>query len=208
MLPVGMNFTPVCANGAASALSIAAPPAGSAGKNFKCFQPRFNARSTSVGVMTPGKNGIRFLLAAAKTVSFKPGETPNCAPASIARCTCSGDSSVPAPMDICGTLLADALDGFGGGGGAEGDFHDAQAAGEQRLGQRHGVVGAVQRRDAEEPLFEERFGIHKWSGDDTRVMAGDEMKFVVVLVQSKTKVEDEDEERVGFYFLIFAPLLR
>ena len=60
-----------------------------------------------------------------------------------------------------GNFLADALDGLGGGGGAEGDFHDFQSAGEQRLGQWHGVLGPVNCRDAKQPLFEKRFGVHK-----------------------------------------------
>jgi hypothetical protein len=46
-------------------------------------------------------------------------------------------------------------------GGAEGDFDAVQAAGEQRFGQRHGVVGFVNDRDADEPLLEPGIGVHK-----------------------------------------------
>ena len=95
---------PVCANGAFSAWSMATPPAGSAGKNFRCFQPRFNARSTSVGVVAPGKNGRFRTRAAFKTDSFRPGDTPNCAPASMAWRTCSAESKVPARWPVLGNL--------------------------------------------------------------------------------------------------------
>jgi hypothetical protein len=66
-------------------------------------------------------------------------------------------------MAISGRLLR-MRDGFGGGAGAEGDFHDVQSAGEQGLGQRHGVVRLVNHRHANQPLFEKGFGVHKIVG--------------------------------------------
>ena len=68
----------------AQAFNAFTPPKVSAGKNFKFFQPSSSARMTSVGVMTPGKSGNLFSCAVFETVSLKPGDTPNCAPAPIA----------------------------------------------------------------------------------------------------------------------------
>src|SRR5215469_18164135 len=103
MPPVGMNFTPVWPNGPASAFSALTPPNVSDGKNFKCFQPSCSAHMISDGVMTPGNNGRSVVCAAADTDSLKPGETPNCAPASTACLTLSAVNNVPAPTIICGT---------------------------------------------------------------------------------------------------------
>ena len=53
--PVGMNRTP--GNGAASALTIGAPPSCSAGKNLTVSRPASSAIWISVAVATPGKTG-------------------------------------------------------------------------------------------------------------------------------------------------------
>ena len=60
--------------------------------------------------------------------------------------------------------LADAPDGFGGAGGAEGDFHAFQSARQQGFRQRHGVVRLVNDRDADDPLLEKILGVHKCPG--------------------------------------------
>ena len=95
-----MNRRP--GNGAASAFTIGRPPSGSAGKNLSTRSPSSIAAWISVAVATPGKTGTPTSRQCRTTVGLKPGETMNRAPASTARSTCSGVSTVPAPTNMSG----------------------------------------------------------------------------------------------------------
>ena len=99
--PVGQNAT--CGIGAPMALSAAAPPEGSAGKNLSTSRPRSRSRMASVAVAAPGSIGSPASSAASRSRSVAPGETPKVAPASIAARTSCGVSSVPAPTRPPGT---------------------------------------------------------------------------------------------------------
>ena len=104
MPPVGIKFRPTY--GAARALIIFRPPAGSAGKNFSTSRSNCSAASISVGVHTPGVIGTPFFSTCSVTFGLNPGLTINVAPASIARSACSVVSTVPAPIIISGKALA------------------------------------------------------------------------------------------------------
>ena len=100
MPPVGIKR--ILPYGADIALSIATPPAASAGKNFTVFSPIASAVSTSLGVAHPGNTGI-FIASAASTIfGWKPGVTTNCAPAFAASCSCPIVNTVPAPHSTDG----------------------------------------------------------------------------------------------------------
>ncbi len=90
--PVGQNLT--CGKTGAKALSIATPPAGTAGKNFRYSNPAAMAAITSVAVATPGKSGTG---PSRRAPSASPGLTANFAPASAQRSRSRGFSTVPAP---------------------------------------------------------------------------------------------------------------
>lgn len=51
----------------------------------------------------------------------------------------------------------DAADGFFGGGGAEGDFHDVEAAGEQGFGEGFGGFDVVEHDDGDDAFGEDAF---------------------------------------------------
>ena len=95
-----MNFTPTY--GAAIALIILRPPAGSAGKNFTTSSPFSRACSISLGFAHPGVIRIPFSTQYLTILGFIPGLTINFAPAATARSTCSVVSTVPAPTSISG----------------------------------------------------------------------------------------------------------
>ena len=88
--------------GAATALIIASPPDGSAGKNLTTSNPSSIACSISLGVTTPGVTGIFFSRQYFTTFGFSPGLTMNLAPAETARSTCSVVRTVPAPTTMSG----------------------------------------------------------------------------------------------------------
>ena len=100
--PVGMKRTD--RNGAASALTMAAPPSCSAGKNLTVSSPASSAIMISVAEATPGKTGTPSSWQRATTAGPNPGLTTNRAPASTARSTWSRVSTVPAPTSISGRL--------------------------------------------------------------------------------------------------------
>ena len=162
MPPVGTNFTPVWPNGPASAFNAFTPPNVSAGKNFRCFQPRSKARMISEGVTTPGNSGSSRRLRGSGNGFAQAGRDAEL------RARVHGlldlvrrQQGARADGDLR-DALADAPDGFRRAGGAERDFHDLQAAGQQRLGQRHGVVRLVNDRHADQPLGEKGFCVHNF----------------------------------------------
>ena len=93
--PVGQKVT--CGNGPPIDLSIAVPPAASAGKNFKNLNPWLANFITSLGVAAPGKNGISVSLASAKSSSFTPGLTIKSAPAATDASKLALSTTVPVP---------------------------------------------------------------------------------------------------------------
>ena len=83
--PVGMNLSLLY--GAATALIMARPPDGSAGKNLTTSSPNSIAFAISLGVTTPGVIGIFFSMQYVTIFGLRPGLTINLAPAAIARST-------------------------------------------------------------------------------------------------------------------------
>ena len=67
----------------------------------------------------------------------------NLAPHATACLHWSRVMTVPAPTSMSGQLSATALMESRGGGGAEGDLHDVDAAGEHGLGGGDGVLGVL-----------------------------------------------------------------
>ena len=70
----------------------------SPGKIFRQSAPASSAAKASDGVNTPGQEIIPSRLVARTTSALKFGETTIRPPASAVRCTCSGVSTVPAPI--------------------------------------------------------------------------------------------------------------
>jgi hypothetical protein len=182
-------------------LSIAAPPAGSAGEKFQMFPAKVQRAVHFRRCHDAGKKRQAALPRLVQHRFVQAGRHAEL------RAGVHGLLHVVRREQRAGAnghlrdVFADARDGVRRRRRAEGDFHDTQAAGEQRFGQRRGAVGAIQRRDAEEPLFKEQFGIHKRSGDATKERAGGEMKSSSPsssFPPSKTKVEDEDEKNIIF----------
>ena len=91
--------------GAATALIMARPPDGSAGKNFTTSSPNSIAFAISLGVTTPGVIGIFFSMQYVTIFGSSPGLTMNSAPAAMARSTCSVVRTVPAPTTISGNSV-------------------------------------------------------------------------------------------------------
>mmetsp|Transcript_23382 Transcript_23382/g.68247 ORF Transcript_23382/g.68247 Transcript_23382/m.68247 type:complete len:248 (+) Transcript_23382:2114-2857(+) len=92
--------------GPPSALSAAAPPLASAGKNLRCVSPSSSAASISLAVAHPGTIGTPRCVAHSTTRGLVPGETRNDAPAATACSACSAERTVPAPTAISGTFDA------------------------------------------------------------------------------------------------------
>ncbi len=73
-------------------------PSTLAGKNFSADAPAAIAWNASVGVKTPGIVTMPCAAARRSTDASTLGETRSRPPASARRSTCSGVSTVPAPM--------------------------------------------------------------------------------------------------------------
>src|SRR5436309_9875601 len=104
MPPVGQNFS--SGQGAATDLSQAMPPDGSAGKNFSTRKPSAESVSASDTVAQPGSAGTGAAASAAARAVGVPGLTRNWAPAASAAAKSVLPSTVPAPTTHLGTCAA------------------------------------------------------------------------------------------------------
>src|SRR5207253_9342936 len=101
--------------GAESALTAGNPPLISAGKNLTTSQPSSSAVWISVGVATPGNTGTPASWQYDTTAALTPGETMNCAPASIAIAAWSRVNTVPAPTTRSASAANAAIAAFAAG---------------------------------------------------------------------------------------------
>ena len=79
------------------------PPAGTAGKNLPCPNPRSMKTMTSDAVAAPGKGAAPLSSMASSTAGVEPGLTRNSALAWTDAATSAGVSIVPAPTTASGT---------------------------------------------------------------------------------------------------------
>src|ERR1700732_5065378 len=107
MPPGGQNVS--CGSGAATALSQAMPPEGSAGKNFRVLKPRSASAIASDTVGAPGSAGTGASANAAPSCAVVPGLTRTLAPAVTAAATSATRVTVPTPTMHCGTSATIAL---------------------------------------------------------------------------------------------------
>ncbi len=104
--------------------------------------------------MTPGTNGRFNAYDFFMTVSFKPGRDGELRAAGI-----DGLQQLFRVQNRAGAhqhlreLFANVADGWLGGGRAEGDLHDVEAAGEERFGKRDSVFRVVNDHDGHDSYF-------------------------------------------------------
>src|SRR6202171_2728453 len=104
MPPVGQNLS--SGQGAATDLSQAMPPDGSAGKNFSTRKPSAASASASDTLAQPGSAGTGAAASDAASSGVVPGLTRYLAPAASAAATSALLSTVPAPTTHSGTCAA------------------------------------------------------------------------------------------------------
>ena len=146
--PVGQKR--ICGNGPANAFSAATPPTTSAGNSFAWVMPRSSSATMSDAVAVPGRNGTPLAWRPSSSVGVAPGETRKRAPSSerLGDLAVRGDRA--GADDGVRDLGRDPLDRRRRGGGAQRDLDHRQAAADERLGERDGVLDVVDHDDGDD----------------------------------------------------------
>ena len=145
MPPVGQKTA--SGKGPASAFSMPTPPAWCAGNSFIAVKPAAPAAMTSDGVITPGSSGSALARAASASSGVNPGLTPKRAPACYGSGKVLGAGDRADADDRVFHLAADPRDGIQRRRGAQRHLEDADAALDQRAGQRHRIFRLVNDDD-------------------------------------------------------------
>ena len=144
-------------NGAASARIAAGPPSSPAGKNLTSSRPSDTAVISSLAVATPGQRGDAAGPAPRDDVDRQAGADDEPGPGVDDLVDLVGDQHGTG-ADMHAGQPGQPADRLEPRVGAQGDLDDVDPAGEQRLAERHGLVGVVEHdhRDDRAPAQQGR----------------------------------------------------
>ena len=153
--PDGMNDMRV--NGAASARMAAGPPSSPAGKNLTSSSPSDDRGHQLARGGDAGQRGDVAGPAPRDDVDRQAGADDEPGPGVDDLVDLVGDQHGTG-ADVQAGQPGQPADRLEPGVGAQGDLHDVDAAGEQRLAERHGLVGVVEHdhRDDGAPVQQGR----------------------------------------------------